>query len=101
VAVAWIVTALDRFLICPGFDDPPTQIMLLALLHFAVYLVANQFGLSGILTEVSADVTPKSAIDIWHPAESGRATKAPLISPFSAQVMCLNFGLFKQKKGPA
>jgi hypothetical protein len=32
VAVAWIVTALDRFLIHRGFDDPPTQIMLLALL---------------------------------------------------------------------
>jgi hypothetical protein len=72
VAVASIVTALDRFLIRRGFDDPPTQIMLLALLPFAVYLVANQFGLSGILTAVSAGVTPKSAIDIWHPAEWGR-----------------------------
>jgi monovalent cation/hydrogen antiporter len=53
------VTALDRFLICPGFDDPPTQIMLLALLPFAVYLVANQFDLSGILAAVSVGVTPK------------------------------------------
>jgi monovalent cation/hydrogen antiporter len=53
------VTALDRFLIRRGFDDPPTQIMLLALLPFAVYLVANQFDLSGILAAVSVGVTPK------------------------------------------
>ena len=42
-------------------DDPPTQIMLLALLPFAVYLVANQFGSSGILAAVSAGVTPKNS----------------------------------------
>ncbi len=57
VAIAWVVTAVDRILIRRGFDDPPTQITLLALLPFAVYLFANQFGLSGILAAVSAGVT--------------------------------------------
>jgi NhaP-type Na+/H+ or K+/H+ antiporter len=35
--------------------------MLLALLPFAVYLVANQFSSSGILAAVSAGVTPKNS----------------------------------------
>lgn len=56
-AIAWVVTTLVRYLLRRGFDDPPTQIMLLALLPFAVYLVADQFGLSGILAAVSAGMT--------------------------------------------
>jgi NhaP-type Na+/H+ or K+/H+ antiporter len=72
------VTTLDRFLIRRGFDDPPTQIMLLALLPFAVYLIANQFGLSGILAAASAGETPKKKRNrYWHPAEWGRVLKQP------------------------
>ncbi|OZI31140.1 Na+/H+ antiporter [Bordetella genomosp. 10] len=58
-AVAWGLTMLNRLLTRCGFDDAPTQITLLMLLPFGVYLLANELGLSGILAAVSAGLTAK------------------------------------------
>lgn len=57
VAVTWLYTKSLRFISRWNDDDPATQIMLLLLLPFVAYVVAEQIGVSGILAAVAAGMT--------------------------------------------
>lgn len=56
-AVTWLYTKALRLTNRWVNDDPATQIVLLMLLPFAAYLVAEHLHLSGILAAVSAGMT--------------------------------------------
>ena len=67
-------------------DEPSIQIVLMLLLPFIVYLVAEHFGLSGILAAVAAGLTT-SRIGVVHHAPSARRIKAKVAG------RCLNMSL--------
>ena len=55
--VSWLYGRSLRFLSRWGGDEPATQIVLLFLLPFASYLIAEHIGFSGILAAVAAGMT--------------------------------------------
>ena len=55
--VSWLYGRSMRFLSRWGGDEPATQIVLLFLLPFASYLIAEHIGFSGILAAVAAGMT--------------------------------------------
>lgn len=55
--VSWLYGKLAAFLSRWGGDEPATQIVLLFLLPFASYLIAEHIGVSGILAAVAAGMT--------------------------------------------
>jgi CPA1 family monovalent cation:H+ antiporter len=55
--VSWSYGRSLRFLSRWGGDEPATQIVLLFLLPFASYLIAEHIGVSGILAAVAAGMT--------------------------------------------
>ncbi len=55
--VSWLYGRSLRFLSRWGGDEPATQIVLLFLLPFASYLIAEHVGVSGILAAVAAGMT--------------------------------------------
>lgn len=57
IAVAWLYGRSLRWLSRWGGDEPATQIVLLFLLPFASYLIAEHIGVSGILAAVAAGMT--------------------------------------------
>ncbi len=69
VAICWLYGKSLRLLSRWSGDDPATQTVLLLLLPFASYLIAEHFGFSGILAAVAAGMTI---------ARSGIIRQAPL-----------------------
>ncbi|MBC9130600.1 Na+/H+ antiporter [Frischella sp. Ac48] len=69
ILVTWIYTILLRKINLLTKNDPAIQIVLLFLLPFAVYLIAEHIGFSGILAAVSAGMTVR---------QSGIMRNAPL-----------------------
>lgn len=67
--VTWLYTRVLRKINQWTHEDPATQIVLLFLLPFAVYLIAEHVGFSGILAAVSAGMTVN---------QSGMMRNAPL-----------------------
>ncbi|HAH9842953.1 TPA: Na+/H+ antiporter [Escherichia coli] len=67
IAVTWLygkgLLLISRY----AHDEPSIQIVLMLLLPFIVYLVAEHFGLSGILAAVAAGLTT-SCIGVVHHA---------------------------------
>ncbi|WP_312311978.1 Na+/H+ antiporter [Atlantibacter sp.] len=57
IAVSWLYGRSLRWLSRWGGDEPATQIVLLFLLPFASYLIAEHIGVSGILAAVAAGMT--------------------------------------------
>ncbi len=57
VAVTWLYSKSLRIMSRLSGDDPATQIVLLLLLPFASYLIAEHIGVSGILAAVAAGMT--------------------------------------------
>ncbi|KFD21018.1 MULTISPECIES: Na+/H+ antiporter [Tatumella] len=57
VAICWLYGKSLRLLSRWSGDDPATQTVLLLLLPFASYLIAEHFGFSGILAAVAAGMT--------------------------------------------
>ncbi|CRG51836.1 Na+/H+ antiporter [Yersinia wautersii] len=57
VAITWLYSKSLRIMSRWSGDDPATQIVLLLLLPFASYLVAEHLGVSGILAAVAAGMT--------------------------------------------
>ncbi|ELY2788055.1 Na+/H+ antiporter [Cronobacter sakazakii] len=57
IAVSWLYGRSLRLLSRWGGDEPATQIVLLFLLPFASYLIAEHIGFSGILAAVAAGMT--------------------------------------------
>ncbi|CFQ40778.1 Na+/H+ antiporter [Yersinia bercovieri] len=57
VAVTWLYSKSLRLMSRWSGDDPATQIVLLLLLPFASYLIAEHIGVSGILAAVAAGMT--------------------------------------------
>lgn len=57
IAVSWLYGRSLRLLSRLGGDEPATQIVLLFLLPFASYLIAEHIGVSGILASVAAGMT--------------------------------------------
>ncbi|AIJ07844.1 MULTISPECIES: Na+/H+ antiporter [Edwardsiella] len=56
-AVTWLYSKSLRVMSRWAGDDPATQIVLLMLLPFASYLIAEHIGVSGILAAVAAGMT--------------------------------------------
>lgn len=69
IAVSWLYGRSLRLISHWGGDEPATQIVLLFLLPFASYLIAEHVGVSGILAAVAAGMTITS---------SGVMRRAPL-----------------------
>ena len=70
--VSWLYGRSLRFLSRWGGDEPATQIVLLFLLPFASYLIAEHIGVSGILAAVAAGMTiTRSGVDA--PCAAGNA----------------------------
>lgn len=57
VAICWLYGKSLRLFSRWSGDDPATQTLLLMLLPFASYLIAEHFGVSGILAAVAAGMT--------------------------------------------
>ncbi|MDR0807230.1 MAG: Na+/H+ antiporter [Enterobacteriaceae bacterium] len=57
IALTWLYSKSLRLLSRWSGDDPATQIVLMLLLPFASYLVAEHLGMSGILAAVAAGMT--------------------------------------------
>ncbi|EOC0041113.1 Na+/H+ antiporter [Cronobacter turicensis] len=57
IAVSWLYGRSLRLLSRWGGDEPATQIVLLFLLPFASYLIAEHIGFAGILAAVAAGMT--------------------------------------------
>ncbi len=57
IAVSWLYGRSLRLLSRWSGDEPATQILLLFLLPFASYLIAEHMGVSGILAAVAAGMT--------------------------------------------
>lgn len=69
VVATWLYAKILRKINSLTNQDPATQIVLLFLLPFAVYLIAEHLGFSGILAAVSAGMTVR---------QSGIMRNAPL-----------------------
>lgn len=54
VVLSWLLGRIRAWMIRRGWDDPATHVVLMLLLPFAVYMVAEEFGVSGILAAVAA-----------------------------------------------
>ncbi|WP_374620854.1 Na+/H+ antiporter [Pandoraea sp.] len=59
-AVTWLFTQFHRRVMAASIEEPATVVLLLLLLPFAAYLVAEHFGFSGILAAVAAGMTVSS-----------------------------------------
>lgn len=57
VAVTWVYSKSLRLINRWSGDDPATQTVLLLLLPFAAYLIAEHLGVSGILASVASGMT--------------------------------------------
>lgn len=57
IAVSWLYARSLRLLSRWGGDEPATQIVLMFLLPFASYLIAEHIGVSGILASVASGMT--------------------------------------------
>ncbi|MEB5924487.1 Na+/H+ antiporter [Franconibacter daqui] len=57
IAVSWLYGRSLRLLSRWGGDEPATQTLMLLLLPFASYLIAEHIGVSGILAAVAAGMT--------------------------------------------
>ncbi len=57
IVVTWLYSKSLRLMSRWSGDDPATQIVLLLLLPFASYLIAEHLGVSGILAAVAAGMT--------------------------------------------
>ncbi|HFK9150312.1 Na+/H+ antiporter [Escherichia coli] len=66
IAVTWLygkgLLLISRY----AHDEPSIQIVLMLLLPFIVYLVAEHFGLSGILAAVAAGLTTSRIGVVYH-----------------------------------
>ncbi len=87
--VSWSYGRSMRFLSRWGGDEPATQIVLLFLLPFASYLIAEHIGVSGILAAVAAGMTI---------TRSGVMRTAPLAMPARQQHLG-NVGVCLQRHG--
>ena len=54
VVLSWLLGRIRAWMIRRGWDDPATHVVLMLLLPFAVYMVAEELGISGILAAVAA-----------------------------------------------
>ncbi|OHR98505.1 Na+/H+ antiporter [Pseudomonas sp. HMSC75E02] len=54
VVLSWLLGRIRGWMIRRGWDDPATHVVLMLLLPFAVYMVAEELGVSGILAAVAA-----------------------------------------------
>lgn len=54
VAASWLVGRGRSWMIARGWDDPATHVVLMLLLPFATYVLAERIGVSGILGAVAA-----------------------------------------------
>lgn len=54
VVLSWLLGRIRAWMIRRGWDDPATHVVLMLLLPFAVYMVAEEMGVSGILAAVAA-----------------------------------------------
>ncbi|AMO78164.1 Na+/H+ antiporter [Pseudomonas citronellolis] len=54
VVLSWLLGRIRAWMIRRGWDDPATHVVLMLLLPFAVYMVAEELGVSGILAAVAA-----------------------------------------------
>ena len=66
VAIAWLYGKVLLFISRYAQDEPAILIVLMLLLPFMVYLVAEHMGLSGILAAVSAGLTTSSTGVVHH-----------------------------------
>lgn len=57
IAISWLYARSLRLLSRWGGDEPATQIVLMFLLPFASYLIAEHIGVSGILASVASGMT--------------------------------------------
>ncbi|CAD83557.1 sodium/hydrogen exchanger family protein; antiporter, integral membrane protein [Candidatus Blochmanniella floridana] len=57
ISITWGYSKSLRLIMCLSGEDPATQTMLLLLLPFAVYLIAEHIGVSGILSSVASGMT--------------------------------------------
>ncbi|WP_299999159.1 Na+/H+ antiporter [uncultured Cedecea sp.] len=57
IAISWLYGKSMRLMSRYNGDEPATQILLLLLLPFASYLIAEHIGVSGILAAVAAGMT--------------------------------------------
>ncbi len=60
VALAWLFSWIRRYLTRWRADDTSSHVALLMLIPFAAYLLAESFGVSGILSAVAAGMTLNS-----------------------------------------
>ncbi|MHB9798822.1 Na+/H+ antiporter [Pseudomonas sp. MT3] len=54
VLLSWLLGRIRGWMIRRGWDDPATHVVLMLLLPFASYMVAEEVGVSGILAAVAA-----------------------------------------------
>lgn len=54
VVLSWLVGRFRSWMITRGWDDPATHVVFMLLLPFAAYVLAEQIGVSGILSAVAA-----------------------------------------------
>lgn len=54
VFLSWSLGRIRAWMISRGWDDPATHVVLMLLLPFASYMVAEHLGVSGILSAVAA-----------------------------------------------
>ncbi|APD12295.1 Na+/H+ antiporter [Pandoraea sputorum] len=59
-AVTWLFTQFHRRVLDASTEEPATVVLLLLLMPFAAYLLAEHFGFSGILAAVAAGMTVSS-----------------------------------------
>lgn len=60
IALAWLFSRLRQYLTHWRADDPASHVALLMLIPYAAYLLADQLGVSGILSAVAAGMTLNS-----------------------------------------
>jgi len=54
VFLSWLLGRIRAWMIRRGWDDPATHVVLMLLLPFACYMIAEELGVSGILAAVAA-----------------------------------------------
>ncbi|KAF1051439.1 MAG: Sodium, potassium, lithium and rubidium/H(+) antiporter [Stenotrophomonas maltophilia] len=54
VLLSWLLGRVRAWMVRRGWDDPATHVVLMLLLPFAAYMLAEQVGVSGILSAVAA-----------------------------------------------
>ena len=54
VFISWLLGRIRAWMIRRGWDDPATHVVLMLLLPFACYMIAEELGVSGILAAVAA-----------------------------------------------